>query len=115
MNATSMEACCAPITSAGITESGAEDLAIRLKALSDPARIRLVSLIAANGEMCGCDLTGPLGLSQPTVSHHLKILANAGLLHREKRGKWAYFRVDDDALGHLTHALGATSEPAAIG
>jgi len=104
--------CCAPITAAGLTQDEAELLATRLKALSDPARLRLVSLIASNGEMCVCDLTEPLGLSQPTVSHHLKVLSRAGLVHREKRGKWAHFSVDDSELNHVAHSLlGASAEP----
>ncbi len=103
--------CCAPITAPGLTKDEAETMAIRLKALSDPARLRLISLIASNGEMCVCDLTEPLGLSQPTVSHHLKVLSNAGLVHREKRGKWAYFSVNDSELSHVAHSLvGASAE-----
>ncbi len=106
--------CCAPITAPGLTQDEAELLATRLKALSDPSRLRLVSLIASNGEMCVCDLTEPLGLSQPTVSHHLKVLSRAGLVHREKRGKWAHFRVDDSELNHVAHSLlGASAQPPA--
>jgi len=97
--------CCAPITAAGLTQDEAELMASRLKALSDPARLRLISLIASNGEMCVCDLTEPLGLSQPTVSHHLKVLSNAGLVNREKRGKWAHFSVNDLELSHVAHSL----------
>jgi ArsR family transcriptional regulator, arsenate/arsenite/antimonite-responsive transcriptional repressor len=107
--------CCAPITEAGITQDEAKSLATRLKALSDPARLRLISLIASNGEMCVCDLTEPLGLSQPTVSHHLKVLSTAGLVHREKRGKWAHFRVDHDALNHVAHSLLGTSAHVSTG
>ena len=75
----------------------------RLRALADPTRLRLVSIIAAypGGEACVCHLTEPVGLSQPTVSHHLKILVDAGLLDREKRGVWAYYRVVPGALGDL--------------
>ncbi len=78
----------------------AEALARVFKALSDPTRVRLVSLIAAHeaGEACVCDLIEPVGLSQPTVSHHLKQLVEAGLLSREQRGRWAYYRVVDRAL-----------------
>ncbi|MFV1963212.1 MAG: ArsR/SmtB family transcription factor [Acidimicrobiia bacterium] len=97
--------CCAPITAAGLAQDEAELMASRLKALSDPARLRLISLIASNGEMCVCDLTEPLGLSQPTVSHHLKVLSNAGLVHREQRGKWAHFSVNDTELNHVAHSL----------
>jgi ArsR family transcriptional regulator len=108
---TNLQECCTPITEPGLTQSAAETLATRLKALSDPARLRLVSLIASNGEMCVCDLTEPLGLTQPTVSHHLKVLATAGLVHREQRGKWAYFSVDDSELRHVAHLLlGASLE-----
>ncbi|MCP3992985.1 MAG: helix-turn-helix transcriptional regulator [Actinomycetia bacterium] len=97
--------CCKPVTNPGLTSVAAGDLAARFKALSDPARLRLLSLIASNREMCVCNLTEPLGLSQPTVSHHLKVLAEAGLLAREKRGRWAYFTVISDELAHLAHAL----------
>jgi len=85
----------------------AERLARTFKALRDPARVRLVSIIAAqpNREACVCDLTGPVGLSQPTVSHHLKILTEAGVLAREERGRWAYFRLVPDSLRTLAHAL----------
>jgi len=103
--------CCAPITAADLSQDEAETMATRLKALSDPARLRLISLIASNGEMCVCDLTEPLGLSQPTVSHHLKVLSNAGLVHREKRGKWAHFTVNEVELNHVAHSLlGAPAE-----
>ena len=97
---TSSAACCigdscAPITREPITVTGAVDLALVLKALADPVRLRLVSMIAAHdgGEACVCDLTPLVGLAQPTVSHHLKVLVEAGLLEREKRGTWAWFRI----------------------
>lgn len=91
---------CAPITREPITEAGAVDLALVLKALADPARLRLVSMIAAHqgGEACVCDLTEPLGLSQPTVSHHLKVLTDAGFLTRSKRGTWAYYSIVPGSL-----------------
>jgi ArsR family transcriptional regulator, arsenate/arsenite/antimonite-responsive transcriptional repressor len=102
---TSSAACCigdscAPITREPISESGAADLAHVLKALADPMRLRLVSMIAAHegGEACVCDLTEPLGLSQPTVSHHLKVLTDAGFLTRSKRGTWAYYALVPGAL-----------------
>jgi ArsR family transcriptional regulator, arsenate/arsenite/antimonite-responsive transcriptional repressor len=84
----------------------AERLAGALKVLADPARLRLLSLIQAQpgGEACVCNLTAPLGLSQPTVSHHLKVLREAGLVEREQRGSWAYFRVVPEPLGAL-HGL----------
>jgi ArsR family transcriptional regulator, arsenate/arsenite/antimonite-responsive transcriptional repressor len=91
-------------------EYGAEDaatLAATLKALADPARLRLLSLIAAHegGAACVCELIEPLGLSQPTVSHHLKVLVDAGLLAREKRGVWAYFTLVPGALDSLAAVL----------
>ena len=87
----------------GLSAPRAADLARTLKALADPARLRLLSLVAAadGGETCVCDLTGPVALSQPTVSHHLKVLVDAGLLTREQRGKWAYYRLVDGALEKL--------------
>ena len=93
-------ACCSPMPGGVIDTAEAERLARIFKALGDPTRVRLLSLIAATtgGEACICDLTDPVGLSQPTVSHHMKQLTDAGLISREQRGKWAYFRVDDTAL-----------------
>jgi ArsR family transcriptional regulator len=99
--------CCSPVTRGALDQDAAERLARVFKALGDPARVRLVSLIAASdgGEACICDLTEPVGLSQPTVSHHMKLLVDAGLMHREQRGKWAYYRLIDGALTSLAHAL----------
>jgi ArsR family transcriptional regulator len=101
-------ACCTPRTRDAITEQAAADLAQVLKALADPARLRLLSLIAAHdgAEACVCDLTEPVGLSQPTVSHHLKVLVDAGLITRDKRGVWAYYAVVPGALDAVTHQLG---------
>ena len=98
-----LQACCAPITRAVISEENAESLARSIKALSDPTRLRIISLIAAHddGEACVCDLQEPLGLSQPTVSHHAKKLVEAGLVEREQRGKWAYFSLKRDAVEKL--------------
>lgn len=98
--------CCPPLTEA-IDEDSAEHLARALKALADPARIRLLGMIAAAGEACACDLTDPLGLSQPTVSHHMKILRDAGFIEREQRGKWAYYRVVPNRLAELGQAISA--------
>ena len=105
---TSADACCTPLGREAITEQAATDLAWRMKALADPARLRLLSLIAAHdgAEACVCDLTEPVGLSQPTVSHHLKVLADAGLITRDKRGVWAYYAVVPGALDAVTHQLG---------
>ncbi|WP_307045005.1 ArsR/SmtB family transcription factor [Agromyces ramosus] len=93
-------ACCGPLTRETITTADAEVFARRLKALADPVRLRLVSIVAASEgqEACVCDLTEPVGLSQPTVSHHLKILTEAGYLSRSKRGTWAYYRLVPGAL-----------------
>jgi len=99
--------CCAPIVRAAISARDAETLARTLKAVADPARLRLLSLVAAHegGEACVCDLTDPIGLSQPTVSHHLKVLVDAGLLTRDKRGVWAYYALVPAALDALAAAL----------
>ncbi len=86
-------------------------MASRLKALSDPTRLRLFSLVASEPSRCACDLTEPLGVSQPTVSHHLKVLTEAGLLTREQRGKWVYFSVSNDALAELSVFLDPTAAP----
>jgi ArsR family transcriptional regulator len=96
-------ACCAPLTRAPIDAEVAAVLAQTLKAVADPMRLRLLSMVAAHegGEACVCDLTAPLGLTQPTVSHHLKVLVDAGLLRREKRGVWAYYTVIPEALDSL--------------
>ena len=101
-------ACCTPLTRAAITEQAAAQLSQTMKALADPARLRLLSLIASHdgSEACACDLTEPVGLSQPTVSHHLKVLVDAGLLTRDKRGVWAYYAVVPGALDAITHQLG---------
>lgn len=98
---------CAPITREPVTEAGAAELAGVLKALSDPVRLRLVSMIAAHegGEACVCDLTEPLGLTQPTVSHHLRVLLDAGFLTRSKRGTWAYYALVPGSLDAVAATL----------
>jgi ArsR family transcriptional regulator len=95
--------CCPPLLREPLEADEAERLASALRVLADPARLRLVSLISsyAGGEACVCELTEPLGLSQPTVSHHLKVLLEAGLLEREQRGRWAFFRLRPDRLALL--------------
>jgi ArsR family transcriptional regulator len=100
-------ACCTPVTGGVLTAEEAERIAHTFKALGDPTRVRLLSLIAASegGEACICDLTEPVGLSQPTVSHHMKQLVEAGLAVREQRGRWAYYRVVGDALDRAAQAL----------
>ena len=84
-----------------MSEADAEELVVMLKALADPIRLRLINLIAQNGEACACDLPAALDRSQPTISHHLKVLVDAGLLDREKRGKWAWFTVRSEQLQAL--------------
>jgi ArsR family transcriptional regulator len=99
--------CCSPLTGGVLDTAAAERLAAVFKALADPARVKLVSLIAAStgGEACICDLTDPLGLSQSTVSHHMKLLVDAGLVTRDQRGKWAYYRVDAAGLNRIAAAV----------
>ena len=98
---------CCSIRDAPLTEKVAQELALSFTALSDPVRLRLLSLIATgeNGEVCGCELAEPLGKSQPTLSHHLKILFEAGLVTREKRGVWVWYAVASDKVDLLKKAL----------
>ncbi|MEV7398530.1 metalloregulator ArsR/SmtB family transcription factor [Aeromicrobium sp. NPDC092404] len=100
-------ACCSPVTGGALSAEEATALAARFKAIGDPNRLRLLSLIAAHegGEACVCDLNEPLDLSQPTVSHHLKILVDAGLLTRSKRGTWSYYALVPGALATLADTL----------
>ena len=104
---TTAAACCATVTGGALAVDQAETIARVFKALGDPTRVRLLSLIAASegGEACICDLTAPVGLSQPTVSHHMGKLVAAGLATREQRGKWAYYRVVPEALDVAARAL----------
>jgi ArsR family transcriptional regulator len=95
-------ACCLPLGTPVLDEEAAVATAELFKALGDPARVRIVNLLATSSEpVCACELYEPLGLSQPTVSHHLKKLTEAGLLEREQRGKWAYFSLQRDAVEKL--------------
>ncbi len=100
------------VTAGALDAAAAETLARVFKALGDPTRVRLLSLIAAQPqrEACICDLVDPVGLSQPTVSHHMKQLVEAGLVTREQRGRWAYYRVVEDALNALGASLVRLSE-----
>jgi ArsR family transcriptional regulator len=104
-----LSACCAPLVSEAISAADAIVLAARFKALGDPTRVRLMSMVAAHdgAEACVCDLTEPVGLSQPTVSHHLKILVDAGLLSRTKRGIWSYYAIVPGSLEGLAATLAA--------
>src|SRR5438477_10720250 len=97
--------CCAPLLAAPLGDDEATELARVFAALSDPVRLRLLSLVAAGGEVCSCDLENPLGKSQPTISHHTKALADAGLLVGEKRGRWMMWRVVPGRVGALRGAL----------
>ncbi len=100
-------ACCPTDLSTPLDRASAENLARLLKAVADPARLQLLSLIKAspNGESCVCDLTVPLALSQPTVSHHLRVLTEAGLLTRSSRGTWAWYAINTDRLEELSALL----------
>ena len=102
-----LQACCAPITAEVISEENAVSVARAMKALADPARLRLLSMVAAHedGEACVCDLTEPLDLSQPTVSHHLKVLVDAGYLTVSKRGTWHYYRLVPGTLDAVAGLL----------
>lgn len=99
--------CCTPSGTPAMSAARATELSKQFKAIADPNRLRLVSLISSSegNEACVCDLTEPLHLGQPTVSHHLKILVDAGILHREKRGVWAYYSLVPGALNTLAAAL----------
>jgi ArsR family transcriptional regulator len=104
-------ACCSPVTREPLSAEAAERIAPLVKAIADPARLRLLSLVAshADGEACVCDLNDAFDLSQPTISHHLKLLHEAGLLDREKRGVWVYYRVNAAALRDLATLLGGVT------
>jgi ArsR family transcriptional regulator len=104
-------ACCAPLVAEPLSVDQADRVAPLLKALADPVRLRLLSLVAshADGEACVCDLNDAFDLSQPTISHHLKVLHEAGLLQREKRGVWVYYRLEARALADLAALLGGVA------
>jgi ArsR family transcriptional regulator len=98
--------CCSPLTETPLSETDAVKLAMVMAALSDPVRLRLLSLVASEGEVCSCNLEGPLDRSQPTISHHTRILSDAGLIVGEKRGKWTWWRTVPDQLDAVRSALG---------
>jgi ArsR family transcriptional regulator, arsenate/arsenite/antimonite-responsive transcriptional repressor len=101
--ASSPVACCAPLAAPVLSDEEADATAALFRALGDPARVRIVNVLATSREpVCVCELVKPLALSQPTVSHHLKKLVDAGLLDREQRGKWAYFSLRRDAADRLS-------------
>ncbi|REE99986.1 ArsR/SmtB family transcription factor [Thermomonospora umbrina] len=99
--------CCAPLNGPPMAEDEAVELAAVFKALADPVRLRLLNLIAsaAGGEACVCDLTGPFEVSAPTISHHLKVLRQAGLIKGERRGTWVYYRLVPEALTRMSGLL----------
>src|SRR5690242_8222150 len=103
--------CCSPLTSQPLSTRQAEQVAPLLKALADPVRLRLLSLVAshADGEACVCDLNDAFALSQPTISHHLKVLHEVGLLDRSKRGVWVYYAIKREALADLGTLLGGVA------
>ncbi|MDQ0663185.1 ArsR family transcriptional regulator [Arthrobacter ulcerisalmonis] len=105
-------ACCAPLAREPLSEPEAEGIAPLLKALADPVRLRLMSMVASHegGEACVCDLNDAFELSQPTISHHLKILHEVGLLDREKRGVWVYYRARTEALQNLAALIGGQAK-----
>lgn len=102
-----MEVCCTPLSEGAVTEERAEAMAPVLSALADPTRLRIVSILldAPGGSCCGCDMEEPLGLSQPTISHHLKVLREAGLVEGERQGRWVHYRVLPERLAELARAL----------
>lgn len=109
--AASGEALCgSPLTEVPLSQSDAAALATVLAALADPVRLRLLSIVAAQGEVCSCHLEDPLGKSQPTISHHTRILARAGLIEGDRRGKWTWWRIVPGRLAALRLALGGTGE-----
>ncbi len=107
-----LSTCCPPVLQGRLNQAAAEQLAGTFKALADPARLRLLSFIAAqpSGEACVCHLMKPLDIGQPTVSHHLKVLYDAGLLERQRRGTWVYYRILPERLTALRDALMLPSE-----
>ena len=113
MEVPTIQSCCEPVLAEALAGGDAEELAAGFKVLADPVRLRLLSLIANAplGEMCACDLVEPTGRTQPTVSHHLTILTDAGLVSREQRGKWAYFRVEPGRVAILRDALATPRLP----
>lgn len=108
-----MEFCCTPLHEGAIDDEKAEGMAAMLGALGDPVRLRIVSLLLAapEGSLCGCDLEEPLGLSQPTVSHHMKVLREAGLVEGDRRGRWIHYSVVPQRLEEIAEALVPASLP----
>jgi ArsR family transcriptional regulator len=112
MEKIAVSSCCPPVLQGRLRKTHAVELAEAFKAIADPARLQLLSFIAAQpeGEACVCYLMKPLGLSQPTVSHHLRVLFEAGLLERERRGTWVFYRIVPERLAELRDALAVKTE-----
>ena len=106
VDATGSGLCCASVVETPLTHPDAAHLAHVLAALADPVRLQLFSIVAAQGEVCSCDLEAPLARSQPTISHHTKMLAEAGLIVGEKRGRWVWWRIEPTRLADVRRALG---------
>jgi ArsR family transcriptional regulator len=108
--------CCAPLGASTLSNEEAQATAALFAALADPARVRIINVVATSEDpVCACHLIEPLGLSQPTVSHHLKRLVEAGLLEREQRGKWAYFSLTEEASSRLAGLVDLTRAPEEVG
>jgi ArsR family transcriptional regulator, arsenate/arsenite/antimonite-responsive transcriptional repressor len=100
------ESCCPALTVSALSKKDAAELAPVFAALSDPVRLRLLSIVASEGEVCSCNLEGPLHKSQPTISHHTRVLSEAGLLVGEKRGRWTWWRIVPGQMQRLRDLLG---------
>jgi ArsR family transcriptional regulator, arsenate/arsenite/antimonite-responsive transcriptional repressor len=100
-----MNSCCPSLLAAPLAQDDAEDLAVVFAAMADPVRLRLLSLVADAGEVCACNLLEPLGKSQPTISHHTKVLAEAGLIRGEKRGRWVWWQIVPERLDDVRNSL----------
>jgi ArsR family transcriptional regulator, arsenate/arsenite/antimonite-responsive transcriptional repressor len=100
-----MNSCCPSLLAAPLAQDDAEDLAAVFAAMADPVRLRLLSLVADAGEVCSCNLLEPLGKSQPTISHHTKVLAEAGLIRGEKRGRWVWWQIVPERLDDVRNSL----------
>jgi ArsR family transcriptional regulator, arsenate/arsenite/antimonite-responsive transcriptional repressor len=100
-----MNSCCPSLLAAPLAHDDAEDLAVVFAAMADPVRLRLLSLVADAGEVCSCNLLEPLGKSQPTISHHTKVLADAGLIRGEKRGRWVWWQIVPERLDDVRNSL----------
>lgn len=103
---TEVTTCCPPITTTQLNDADAVELARLFAALSDPVRLRLLSIVASEGEVCSCNLEAPLSKSQPTISHHTRVLADVGLIVGERRGRWTWWRVAPEVMQRLRESLG---------